>query len=93
MMAQRAAQRRHDRLIDRWIDLIAASYGMPRITLLRELQTMPHLARAIGAIVADNQRADAIAAAEEKAKKEQSEREMYDYLTELKRQQDEDRAQ
>lgn len=55
----RRTQRRHDRLTDRWIDLLAASYGMPRVTLLRELGTMPHLARAIGALIAEQEKAPA----------------------------------
>jgi len=50
-----ATRQRHDRLMDRWIDLIAASYGMPRIVLLRELETPLHLAREVARVVAANQ--------------------------------------
>lgn len=57
MMQARSRQRRHDRITDRWIDLIAASYGMPRIALLRELGTMPHLAGEIARMIAQQERA------------------------------------
>lgn len=43
--------------MDRWIDLLAASYGMPRIVLLRELSTPLHLAREIARMVAEQERA------------------------------------
>lgn len=72
--------------------MLAVSYGMPRVVLLRSLRTLPHLARAIAAVIAEDQRAARAEDAAEKARQAQSEREMYDYLTELKRQQDEDRA-
>lgn len=53
--ADRATRRRRDLLMDRWIDLLAERYGMPRVALLVTLGTAPHLARAIAAIVAREQ--------------------------------------
>jgi hypothetical protein len=89
----RTSQQRRDRTTDRWIDLIAASYGMPRVVLLREMGTMPHLARAVAALIAADQRAEAERNAVAQAKQKQEEDEMRAYLAELKAEQDAMRAE
>jgi len=89
VLSQRTQRRRHERLTDRWIDKIAASYGMPRIVLLRQLRTMPHLARAIAAVIAEQERVAQEEAAAAARAKQQQDNEMRAYLAELKREQDE----
>ncbi len=73
--------------------MLAASYGMPRIVLLRQLGTAPHLARAIAAIQAEDMRRQATEAAEAQAKKAQEEAEMRAYLEQLKAEQAAARAE
>lgn len=75
--------------MDRWIDLIAASYGMPRIVLLRELHTKLNLAREVAKIVARQQEAEAAEEAKARAKED----EMRAYLAELKAEQEVMRAE